>query len=60
MLMLQGISDCLSSPKKSSIVCVTHISHFNANVDLYMKAWVKEGQASHNIGPISSLMSLTQ
>ena len=43
MLTLQGMTDCLSSPKKSSIVSVTHISHLNAIVDLYMKAWVKGG-----------------
>ena len=49
MLMLQGTSDCLSGPKKSSIVCVCvcmcvcDTYHFNANFDLYMKARVKGG-----------------
>lgn len=41
IIMLQGVTDCMSSPKKSSIVLVTYISHLNATVDLYMKAWVK-------------------
>lgn len=42
IIMLQGVTDCMSSPKKSSIVLVTYIGHLNATVDLYMKAWVKE------------------
>lgn len=41
IIMLQGVTDCMSSRKKSSIVLVTYISHLNATVDLYMKAWVK-------------------
>lgn len=41
VLVLKGISHCLFSPKKSSIVHVTFISHLNASVDLYMETWVK-------------------
>lgn len=43
VLALQGRSHCLSTPKKSSVILGTFISHLNANVDLYMETWVKGG-----------------